>query len=149
MDARVDFEQVVTRVVVRVLRKDGGAEGGLWPVLPEAGEIACGDGVALEAKVVQAGARRCVVQEGLGGVDEVEAGAVTDFANGDVAGAAGEAFVQAVAVNVGVFGFGKAVAAVIDVVVALAARVARVIQVEAGVVEQHGQAMSWRMCCAW
>ena len=138
MDARVRFDEVVAGVVVRVLREDGGADGGLRPVALEGGEGVGGDGVQLKAEVVQARVWRGFAQEGVGGVDEVEAGAVADFADGEVAGAR-DALVQAVAVDENVLAFGKASAGVVvDVLVVVAARLAVGVKGEAGGLEEHG-----------
>ena len=151
MDARVRFDEVVAGVVMRVLRENGGADVRLRPVALEGGEGVGGDGVQLKADVVQARLRRGFAQEGVGGVDEVEAGAVADFADGEVAGAR-DALVQAVAVDENVLAFGNARAGVlIDVFFLVAALWAVGLMGEAGGLEEHGAGFMYenagRLCC--
>ena len=85
-------------------------------------------------------------------MDEVEAGAVADFANGERAAALRDAFVQAIAVDEDVLAFGEAGAGVVvDVLVVVATRLAVGVEGEAGVFEEHGGFALWcgRGVSAW
>ena len=138
MDARMHFEQVVAGMVVRVLREDGGADAGLRPVALQRGEGFGGDGVAFKTDVVQPCICWGFAEEGVGGVDEVQPGAVADFADGEAAGM-GNARVQAVAVDEDVLAFGKTrTGVVIDVVVVVAAGLAVGVEGKVGVIKKHG-----------
>ena len=138
MDARMHFEQVVAGMVVRVLCEDGGADFRLRPVALQGGEGFGGDGVAFKTDVVQPCVCWGFAEEGVGGVDEVQPGAVADFADGEAAGM-GNARVQAVAVDEDVLAFGKTrTGVVIDVVVVVAAGLAVGVEGEVGVIKKHG-----------